>query len=124
MGTIPGTTAVLTGGTAVIGTHTEIANPTKFLATEEDAERKLELCWDDPWAARPRPLSSSLPGIRRTLCVLGVNVFKNRQKREKHQKRIWVQQVAVSVDVLETRVAVAEARDNLGPDQKAAAKGV
>jgi hypothetical protein len=42
---------------------------------------------------------------------------------EKRVRRVWVQNVAVSVKVLETRLDVAEAQ-GLGPDQKAAAAGV
>jgi 2-hydroxychromene-2-carboxylate isomerase len=42
--------------------------------------------------------------------------------REKRRKRIWVQQVAVDADMLETRVKVACAR-GLDPAQQAAADG-
>lgn len=42
---------------------------------------------------------------------------------EKPRKRVWVQNVAVSVRVLETRLDVAAAQ-GLGPDQEAAAEGV
>jgi hypothetical protein len=42
---------------------------------------------------------------------------------DKPRKRVWVQNVAVAVRVLETRLDVAEAQ-GLGPDQQAAADGV